>query len=280
MDEYDLIQKTSLRLKGEEKKKKKKRKHGSSLSSTKTTTDSSISNALGQQDERAEDAGEHGGWWRANKPGHIRDEVAIEFLPGCYAKSLSNGRIVLGNPHPPGEAPEEEEIFTAIPAGTNQIAFKSGFDRYLSVDSHKRLIGVSEAIGEAETFLPVFEDGRAALSNALNDCFLSIDEDSVVRQIVARSVTAGPNEMINIRVNNDPAIFDKQQSSEGKQESDREKLGKVYEIELGHLKKDKRIDPSMIDEEKRRLKKARQEGQLREALLDTRVKHKSDKYCK
>uniref|UniRef100_A0A6G1SK86 Protein FRG1 n=1 Tax=Aceria tosichella TaxID=561515 RepID=A0A6G1SK86_9ACAR len=278
MDEYDLINPAKLRLKGE-KKKKHKKKHGSS--SGKNPGDSSNSNnPNGDQDEKAEDAGDHGGWWKTNKYQHIRDDIAIEFLPGCYAKSLSNGRIVLGNPHPPGEPPDEEEIFTAIPAGTNQVAFKSGFDRYLSIDSSKRLIGVSEAIGEAETFLPVFEDGRTALSSVLNDCFLSVDENSHVRQIVAKSTAAGSKEMINIRIKNDPLFYDRQQKAGNKQGGDQEKLGKVFEVELGYLKRNKRIDPSQIDEEKKRLKKARVEGQLREALLDTRVKHKSDKYCK
>ena len=195
MDEYDLIDKTCLKLKGEKRKETKQKKKKRKL-----------------EPPAGDDSGdhaEHGFWWKTAKFEHIRNDIAIEFLPGCYAKSLSNGRIVLGNLHPPGEAPDEEEIFTAVPAGTNQLAFKSGFDRYLSIDNLNRLVGVSEAIGEAEKFLPVFEDGRTAISSVFNDCFLSVDEDSDVQQIVAKSKKAGPNEMLNIRVNVDPLLRDK-----------------------------------------------------------------------
>jgi protein FRG1 len=198
MDEYDLIKKSSLKLKGDPKKKKtKKKKHAHSKCDK---TDSLVSNNLS---ELAEDASNHGGWWKTTKYEQIRADVVIEFSPGCYAKALSNGRIVLGNPHPSGEAPCEEEIFTAVPAGTNLIAFKSGFDRYLSIDSLKRFVGISEAIGEAEKFVPVYEDGKAALCSVFNDCFLSVDENSQCHQIIAKSLKAGPSEMLNIRVNSD-----------------------------------------------------------------------------
>lgn len=129
--------------------------------------------------------------------------MCIEFLPGCYAKSLSNGTIVLGQLHPPGEGPDEEEIFTVVCLTTDRFALKSGFARFLSVDSRNRLMGLSEAIGEQELFLPVFEDGKLAIS-AHNDCFLSPDEESDSQLIVARARQAGSNEMLNIRINHDP----------------------------------------------------------------------------
>lgn len=201
MDEYDLVKKSSLKFKGEKKLKKankaKKRKlEGQEGDSANATDQSDLK-------ERQEDAAEHGDWWKVSKYEEIKDDVAIEFIPGCYAKSLSNGRIVLGQLHPPGEGPDEEEIFTAIGGRVNQVSFKSGFDRYLAVDSKKRLMGLSEAIGELESFLPVFEENKTALC-ASNDCFLSVNEDSNIQQIVARSTKAGPNEMVTIRVRDDP----------------------------------------------------------------------------
>ena len=202
MDEYDLVKKSSLKFKGEKRKKK------TTAIKRKLQKDDASADLPHDQKERQEDAEEHGDWWKVTKYEHIRDDVAIEFLPGCYAKSLSNGRIVLGSPHPPGEGPDEEEIFTAIGARLNQVSFKSGFDRYLAIDSKKRFMGLSEAIGERESFLPVFEDGKTALC-AHNDCFLSVDYDSDIQQIVARSMNAGPNETLTIRVTNDPLKFGK-----------------------------------------------------------------------
>lgn len=196
MDEYDLVKKSSLKFKGEKKQLKRSKRRNRDAQEANN-------GEPGVQNELLLDAAEHGDWWKVSKYEQVRDDVAIEFLPGCYAKSLSNGRIVLGQPHPPGEGPDEEEIFTAIGGRVNQISLKSGFDRYWAIDSKKRLMGLSEAIGELESFLPVFEDNKTALC-AYNDCFLSVDEDSVIQQIVARSSKAGPREMLTIRVRNNP----------------------------------------------------------------------------
>lgn len=181
----------------------------------------------------------------------------------------------MGNPHPPGEGPDEEEIFTAMCASTNQIALKTGFGRYLSVDSKKRLVGLSEAIGDQETFLPVFEDDKLALC-AYNDCFLSPEDTEDVRPIVACSSSVGPLEMLSIRINHDPSSMDSRESAKT---SANDILADHYQEELGYIKKNRDLG-SHKAQELRQLKKARLEGELNEALLNSRVKKKSDKYCK
>ena len=65
-----------------------------------------------------------------------------------YIKSLDDGTFCLGAPHDEGDTPSPEEIFTAFPSGTNKISLKSGYGKYLGVDSKYRLVGVSDAIGE------------------------------------------------------------------------------------------------------------------------------------
>lgn len=224
------------------------------------------------QNEYQEDAENHGGWWKVEKFDQIRDDVVIEFVSNCYAKATSSGNIVLGNPHPPGEGPDEEEIFTAVPIPVNQVAFKSGFGRYLGVDSRQRLIGVSEAMGETEMFLPIFEDNKTALC-AYNECFITPDTSSDPQNLIAEAEKVGPNEMLTIRVNNNPRVYETSQKSEGS------KTEASYQLEEGFIKKHGTATVSYRDDIKR-LKRARNEGQLHEALLDTRVKHKSDKYCK
>lgn len=278
MDEYDLIIKSRLKFKGERKIKKKKKSRDSGCGES--------SMPPSQQDERTEDADNHGGWWKATAHEQICGDVAIEFLPSCYAKALSNGKIVLGQPHAPGDGPDEEEIFTALGAGANQIALKSGFGRYLTINNKNRLMGLSEAIGQLETFSPVFEDGKLALC-AHNNCFISPDENSDIKQLVARSETAGPNEVCTIRLNHDPVKFSKsdQESthSAGARLKGHEILNETLQTELSHMKKTSAkhaLESLSVEEEKKRIKRARHEGQLHEALLDTRVKIKSDKYCK
>lgn len=196
MDEYASVKKSSLKFKGEKRKKKKKEK--------RTKREKSANEEPNDLNEYTEDAADHGGWWKVEKYDHIKEDIAIEFLSGAYARALANGMIVRGDFHPPGESPDEEEIFTAICASTNQLALKSGFGRYLGIDSKNRLIGTSEAIGERELFLPVFEENQLALC-AFNGCFISPEESDDPRpQIVARAEKAGQSEMIRIRVLNNP----------------------------------------------------------------------------
>jgi len=64
-------------------------------------------------------------------------------------------------------------------------------------------VGISEAIGEPEIFLTVFEEGKLALC-AYNDCFLSPDEDDEAQPIKATATKVGPNEILKIRVNYNP----------------------------------------------------------------------------
>ena len=49
-------------------------------------------------------------------------------------------------------------MFTIVRVSENRIALKSGYNRYVSVNSAGELIGRMEAIGPRETWEPVFED--------------------------------------------------------------------------------------------------------------------------
>ena len=58
------------------------------------------------------------------------------------------------------EGPAPPEQLTAIRLSDTKIALKTGFDKYISVDYEKRVIGRSDAIGPREQWEPVFEDVR------------------------------------------------------------------------------------------------------------------------
>lgn len=227
-----------------------------------------------ESDSRAVDSESHGGWWIVETLTQIKGEVALEFLPNFYAKAFSDGSIRLGDPHPDGEGPDPDEIFTATCAATNQIAFKSGYGRYLSIDSGKNIVGLSEAVGEKELFVPVFENDEAALST-FNHYFVSYDDDSDDYPLVARSQSVGTKEKMTLRVHYDPRKLDKQSELEEISEDN------IFEAELSHLKKfhgSKRAGVD-VNDDRLELKKARQDGHFYEALLEKRTKSKSDKYC-
>ena len=57
-----------------------------------------------------------------------------------------------------GEEPDPAEVFTIVRVSENRIALKTGYDRYVSVNSAGELVGRTEAIGPREMWEPVFED--------------------------------------------------------------------------------------------------------------------------
>lgn len=200
--------------------------------------------------------------------------------PYQYVRALDNGLFILGAAHSPGETPDPEEILTAVRFNNTQIALKSGYNKYLSIDTKNRLVGRSDAIGAREHFEPVFQDLKVALLGA-NSCFLSADEENPeLPYIVARSPTAGPNEMIKIRNNIDPDVVRRERAAKEKPE---EEKGSLKDAELNYVKKfqsfqDKKV---RINEDKSvTLKAAKDSGRFHEVLLDRRSKMKSDKFCK
>ncbi|RWS04919.1 protein FRG1-like protein [Dinothrombium tinctorium] len=198
--------------------------------------------------------------------------------PYCYIKALDNGLFIIGEPHRAGEPPEQEEILTAIRISETHIALKSGYNKYLSVDSHNRLVGRSDAIGAREQFEPVFQDEKLALLGC-NNCFISPDEDNN-NIIVAKSKTATDNEFLKIRSNIDPEAIKREEES--KKIPDEEK-GSLKTCEVNYVKKFQSFQDKKLrinKEDSAELRRAKQEGKLHEVLLDRRSKMKSDKFCK
>ena len=54
--------------------------------------------------------------------------------------------------------PDPAEILTVVNVAENKYAFKTGYGRYMSVNTAGELTGRAEAIGPRETWEPVFED--------------------------------------------------------------------------------------------------------------------------
>ncbi|CAG2117301.1 unnamed protein product, partial [Medioppia subpectinata] len=145
MADYSSVRIGKLKLKGEKRKKKKQ----------KTTTEESPEETQRQTD--LVDSQSHGNWFQIKTFDQITGQIAVEMSPYQYIRALDNGLFILGAAHSPGESPDPEEILTAIRFSNTQIALKSGYNKYLSIDSKSRLVGRSEAIGSREQFEPVFQ---------------------------------------------------------------------------------------------------------------------------
>ncbi|VDD82587.1 unnamed protein product [Mesocestoides corti] len=273
MDAYACVKSGKLKLKGHADKPRK-RKHKSKSESTRAAK--VVKNAF------TEDLEAHGGWWGISKFCDVIGPVAIQMTglapqapssetsdqptplpPAYYLSASDDGFINLGPPRKAGETPAPEEIFTAVKVSETKVAFKTGYDKYLTADTGAQnlVTAAADAIGPREQFEPVFQDGKTALLS-FNNCFISADP--VTDRAICRAPKAGDTEMLVIRSNKDlthNALFDLPE-----EERHGTKKAEYLYVRKFQSWQDKKI--RLTREDTAALKGAKRDGTLHECMLD------------
>jgi len=257
---------------------KLKLKGASSSSSSKKKTAKKRKLDTSTTDEAKEDEMVHGGAWLVDNAEQVTGPVCIELQTQMYAHGLDNGLFVLGAPHAKGEPPEPQEILTAILINEKQVAFKSGYGKYLSVNSAGLLIARSDAISPKEYFEIVFDyeyDGRKTYLKASNDGYLTVNSDGDLVALPEKK----PESALSLRCLTKKDSLNKL----NKDLPDEEKSEDLRNVEINYVKKFQKFQDhklKMSTEDVKDLDQAKQSGYLHEKLLDRREKMKSDRYCK
>jgi protein FRG1 len=140
--------------------------------------------------------------------------------------------------------------------------------RYLGCDSIGTLSTTREAISPEETFkcLPSETQPGLFTLRSIRNTYLSIDADTTPPAIRGDADEITPATEVRLRMQ---ARF-KPKNKDEKAEKVRAKISRKELEEVG-----RRLD----DEEVKKLKKARREGNFHEAMLDVKVKGKHDKWA-
>ncbi|KAH4233537.1 hypothetical protein HBI82_134240 [Parastagonospora nodorum] len=263
----------ALHFKGDKKVKKKKR------TAEPYDADDAPSKAL-TTPAAAEGTEDDDSWVSAEVPSDISGPVVIVLpteTPSClacdangkvFASALENmvdGDLGTAEPH------DVRQVFVANRvAGTEGLCLKGHHGRYLSCNKYGILSANATAMSPEESFIviPVPDNPSAFSLQTARDKFLSIDESSASTAEVRGDVeTITFNTTFRIRMQ---ARF-KPRLKASKEEKAQAKISKK---ELEDI-----IGRRLNDDEVRRLKKSRREGNFHETALDMKVKSSHDKYA-
>ncbi|KAI9367348.1 FRG1-like family-domain-containing protein [Aspergillus egyptiacus] len=283
-----------LTFKGDKPKTKKRKHHDSSSGRDRDTADPSSKIPKQSPTDNAEfaeaaaveaeAAAEDQSWVSADTPSDISGPILIVLPsdpPTCIASDM-NGKVYASEI----ENMVEEDPRTAEPhdvrqvwvatrvAGSEGFSLKGAHGRYLSCDKYGLFSATASAISAHESFLihPSPDIGGAFFMQTLGgagetDTFVGVKESGKGVEIRGDETSLSFQTTVRVRMQ---ARF-KPRIKASKETKAKEKISrKELEEAVG-----RRLD----EDEVRRLRRARREGNFHEEVLDVRVRGKHDKFA-
>ncbi|KAF2273464.1 actin-crosslinking protein [Westerdykella ornata] len=285
---------TPLHFKGDKKTKKRKRvpelsdadvSAKYSDSSAVTTTKKDINTAEPHDDDS---------WVSAEVPSDISGPIIV-VLPTEPASCLAcdaNGSVftlpienfVDGDPAT-AEPHDVRQVWVANRvAGTESLSLKGHHGKYLSCDKYGLLTATATAISPAESFLciPVPDNPATFTLQTARDTFLTVDSSSASAKKTSSSSSSSSKSTTPVRGDAESISFNttfrirmqarfKPKLKASKQEKAQ---AKITRAELEKL-----VGRRLDEDEVRKLKRARREGNFHEEVLDIKVKSSHDKFA-
>ncbi|RKF57467.1 Protein frg1 [Golovinomyces cichoracearum] len=269
----------ALTFKGDKKVKKRKRSDKHEDGDNRDTNEGQVAK-IAEADAGTDDDS----WISAEATGDILGPVVI-VLPSetcsCIACDI-NGKVFAstvenitdGNPMTV-EPHEVRQVWVANRvAGTETFSLKGHNGKYLSCDKFGILSCCAEAVSPLESFyiIPTTSTAGTFQIQTLRETYLAIKPRNTSNKADSTPEIRGDSEEITfnttLRIRMQARFKPKYKAS--KQEKAREKISRK-EIEEA-------VGRRLNDDEVKKLKRARKEGNYRETLLQIKVKNKHDKY--
>jgi protein FRG1 len=269
----------ALLFKGDKKPKKRKRAAAededgapTSKALTTTTTSTAADGSTNDDDDS---------WVTADLPTDITGPVII-VLPTDTASCLScdsHGKVFsilvensVDNDPTTSEPHDVRQVWVANRiAGTESYSFKAHHGRYLGSDKFGILGANREAISPEEQFniIPVADNPGTFALQTQRDTFVVAEEKKGGAVVDVRGDGEGIDFKSTLRIRMQARF--KPKLKVAKEERAKEKISrKELEVMAGR---------KLEDDEVKRLKRARREGNFHEMMLDVKVKGKHDKFA-
>ncbi|CAG8949115.1 hypothetical protein HYFRA_00002244 [Hymenoscyphus fraxineus] len=273
----------ALTFKGDKKTKKRKRVDVADKFGDEGTSSSKGKEVAIKNDEGNEGPVDDDSWVTAEASGDVVGPIIFVLpsdTPSCIACD-TNGKVfasalenIIENDPATAEPHDVRQVWVANKVvGTENYTFKGHHGRYLGCDKYGILTATTEAVSPLETFLciPTADTPGTFQIQTLRETFLTI-KASTSSKSGALPEIRGDGEAITFnttfRIRMQARFKPKLKAS--KEEKAREKISRK-ELEEA-------VGRKLEDDEVKRLKRARREGDYHEALLLVKVKNKHDKY--